>query len=116
MHFIPVVVYPLGHVLFINTLNIVTAIDVTVTDMPNGAPDLDCTDLGMVGCPTITVWGGLDLVLSAACGNQKAMEEYKKRFVVPAQQKQLSGVIEPPPQKGRVQTGIQGPDGRILAT
>jgi hypothetical protein len=114
MHFFPVVVYPVGHVLFISAMNIVTAIDVTVTDMPNDAPDLECTDLGLVGCPTITVWGDLNLVLQCATGNQKALREYTEKFVVPAQKKELSGVIEPPPAKGRVQVATQGADGRIV--
>jgi len=97
---VPIVVFPVGHVLFINPFHIVTAIDVEV----QGAPGMKkgekraCTDIMLTGAPPMTVFGDLDLVLRHITGDEAASHTYIEEFVKPAQSGDLAGVFQPPPQ------------------
>ena len=113
----PIVVFPIGHVLFINPFHVVTAIDVEI----EGAPGMekgekrDCTDLMLVGTPAMTVFGDIDLVLRHLTGDGDATERYINEFVKPAQNDDLAGVFSPPPPSN-IQTAGAAAMPRIVKT
>jgi hypothetical protein len=113
---VPLVIYPIGTVLFANPLT-VSLIAPRDKDTPQEKDCVhDLTDITMVGIPPFSVFGEASLLLGLFSGSEDCAERYREKFVEPALEGNLSGVIDIGELKRRVKTATQAPDGSIIET